>query len=646
MLFPTHLILIACMAADPADRAYRALSTRDYDTAIAAFEEAVRAQPDRASLRKDLAYTLLKTGENERARDQFEEAMRLDPNDETAALEYAFLAYETKRQSAARRIFDALRRKGNATAERAFQNIDRPLAEGIERWRRAVELAPDRYSAHEELARLAEQRDELDLAARHFERAWKLRPGHRRFLLDLGRVLRSAGHAELAHAALLAASRGAESHVAEAARELLPDPYPWVYEFREALTLDPDNLALRREFAWLLLEMGHKEEAEREFAAVVAAQPEDAWSLAQLGFLLLARNQVSEAMPLLDRALQSGDDDLSDRVRDTLKLPKTLKRRADVPRAQTSQEAIELAQRSLDAGYLKDAIKYLRIAHENDPLDFNVMLKLGWTYNILKDDRQAVEWFRLARRAPEKKVAAEASQAFGNLRPQFARFRTTVWALPFYSSRWHEAFTYGQVRTEILPTLPIRPYLTARFAGDTRTASGLNPAFLSEKAVIVGGGVTTDAWNGLRAWAEAGAALSYAPQTHPQRLDVRGGLAWSRSFGRNMMAERAGLFAENATDLVYIRRFDGDVILYSQNRAGYTLIPARIQLTWNLNFTRDLQGFQWANAVETGPGIRLKLGQLPMFTIDALEGRYTVLDGTRPPRFTDLRVGVWYAFTR
>ena len=63
------------------------------------------------------------------------------------ALEYAFLCYETKQRAEARRIFDRIRKTGDAesraTAEQAFQNIDRPLAEGIARWSRAVELSPE-----------------------------------------------------------------------------------------------------------------------------------------------------------------------------------------------------------------------------------------------------------------------------------------------------------------------------------------------------------------------------------------------------------------------------------------------------------------------------------------------------------------------
>jgi Tfp pilus assembly protein PilF len=177
-------------------------------------------------VRKDLAYTYLKIGENTAARDQFREAMLLDPKDFHVALEYAFLCDETKEQAQARRVFDRVRHTGDpesrATAERAFQNIDRPLAEGIARWTQAIQLGADNFSAHFELATLAEQRDELELAAEHYEKAWRLIPDRRSVLVDLGRVLKSLNRTEEANAALLAASRGGEPRAAEAARELLP----------------------------------------------------------------------------------------------------------------------------------------------------------------------------------------------------------------------------------------------------------------------------------------------------------------------------------------------------------------------------------------------------------------------------------------
>jgi len=172
VLIALTAVFSAAQAPDPAygplEKAYEALRAKDYDRAIAAFQQAVKIAPDRPALRKDLAYTLLKIGESESARDQFAEAMRLDPRDDHVALEYAFLCYETKQQALARRIFDRIRRTGNQTSADAFENIDRPLREGIARWTKALEASPDNFSAHEELARLAEQRDELALAAEHY----------------------------------------------------------------------------------------------------------------------------------------------------------------------------------------------------------------------------------------------------------------------------------------------------------------------------------------------------------------------------------------------------------------------------------------------------------------------------------------------
>ena len=113
------------------------------------------------------------------------------------ALEYAFLSYETKAQAEARRIFDRDPRKsGNPVAEQAFHNIDDPLAAGIDRWKQAIALGGSSFSAHFELASLAEQRDKLDLAAKHFKSAWRLLPDRRTVLVDLGRVWKALGRSD------------------------------------------------------------------------------------------------------------------------------------------------------------------------------------------------------------------------------------------------------------------------------------------------------------------------------------------------------------------------------------------------------------------------------------------------------------------
>ena len=666
MLLSLAIAVAAGQSTDPAyqslQQAYDALRQKNYDQAVAGFQQAIALAPDRASIRKDLAYTLLKIGENEAARDQFAEAMRLDPADEHVALEYAFLCYETKEQAVARRIFDRIRKSGNATAEQAFENIDRPLREGIDRWQKALAMSGENFSAHQELARLAEQRDQFDLAAEHYQKAWRLKPAERSLMLDLGRVWKALGRDEDANAVLLAASRGAQPRVAEQARELLPARYPYVYEFQKALELDPKNYELRRELAYLELQMGNKDSAEREFQILNQMAPDDLLSAAQLGFLRLNRGDYAGAQPLLDQVLKGGDEELADRVRVVLKLPQTLQHRGSTPQS-TSDEAKAMAEKSLKAGYLKDALKYLTIAHENDPVDFAVMLKLGWLYNILKDDREAVKWFNLASKSPDASISDEASKAYHNLAPEFALFRTTAWIYPFFSTRWHDAFGYGQIKTELrLGKFPLHPYISTRFIGDTRdttgsTLSNPDPQYLSETSFIFALGLSSTPWHGMTTWFEAGEAVKYlASRSDVGAMipDYRGGIAYAKGFG-HLLGGGRGLFFETNDDGLFVSRFQNDMLLYAQNRAGFTLAPfdsldgLRAQLYWNFNGTVDRLRQYWANYVETGPGIRFRFQGMPksmLFSVNFLRGAYTInQDNPRRPNFFDLRAGFWYAFT-
>ena len=182
-------------------KAYEALQKKDYDVAVEFFRQGVALQPANAGIHKDLAYTLLKTGDNPAARDEFAAALKLNPQDESAALEFAFLAFETKQPIEARRMFDKLRKSAKAstrqTAEQAFQNIDKPLESGIARWSQAIAQSPkpndlSMFSAHWELAQLAELRDELPLAAQEYEICRELKPQMAELLLHLARVWRVA----------------------------------------------------------------------------------------------------------------------------------------------------------------------------------------------------------------------------------------------------------------------------------------------------------------------------------------------------------------------------------------------------------------------------------------------------------------------
>ncbi len=665
ILLLVFAVALTAQTPDPAyaplEKAYEALRAKDYDRAVAAFQEAVAIAPDRPGMRKDLAYTYLKIGENEAARDQFAEVMRLDPRDDHAALEYAFLCYETKQQVEARRIFDRIRKNGNQTAAEAFENIDRPLREGIARWTKALELSPGNFSAHEELARLAEQRDELALAAEHYRKAWALRPDRRGLLLDLGRVYREMKKTDDADAALLAASRGAEPRVAEEARELLPGRYPYVYEFQRALELDPRNIELRRELAYLHIEMKNRAEAEKEFKALVEIAPNDLPAAAQLGLLRWTRGDEEGALPLLQRVFSSGDAALAERVRAAMKTPHDPPRGAGEVRGDSAR-AREMGFKSLEKGYLKDAEKYLLIAHETDPGDYGVMLKLGWAYNMMKDDSEAVKWFSLASQSPDSDIAAEASRAYRNLRPSTELFRTTVWVFPMFSTRWHDLFGYAQAKTELrLKTSWLRPYLSVRLVDDARGAvefASLGAQYLSEQSVIVGLGIATKAVYGAMGWFEAGESLRLSPTAaDPGRAlpDYRGGVSFTKGLGHLLAGGAHGLFAETNDDGIYVSRFNKDTLLYSQNRAGLTLRELETfgglhtQFYWNANLTADAQGQYWANYVETGPGVKFKFerSRVPLlFSVNLLRGVYLMNQGNpRGPNYNDLRIGVWYAFT-
>ncbi|HEX4748795.1 MAG TPA: tetratricopeptide repeat protein [Bryobacteraceae bacterium] len=620
--------------------AYDSLKKKDYDAAIVMFREALNLQPQNAAVHKDLAYTLVKAGENEDARDEFAAAVKLNEADETAALEYAFLAYETKQPIQARRTFDRLRHSSTpatrATAEQAFQNIDRPLADGIARWKAALAGAAHPndlalYSAHWELAQLAELRDELPLAAEQYEICRKLKPQLPELLIVLARVWTQIDRREEAHAALLAASRSGSPRSAELALEQMGGRYPYPYEFVNAIRIDPQNIALRRELAYLYIAMGQKPEATAVLQSLVELVPNDQE----------ARDQLDGLSGLKKRPAQNA------------------------PFVQSPTPVIDaktMGKKSLALGYSNDALKYLRQAHEQNPNDADVILQLGWAYNLAKDDPEAIRWFDAARHADDPDIAARATRAYRNLTGETGP-QTTIWALPMYSSRWNDFFTYGQVkRSFLLPWDRVNRlltfYVSSRFVGDVKSSlpeHTVDPQYLSESSFIFGLGVSTRTWHHFMGWAEAGEAVKYLPDRHDVGTaipDYRGGLNFTKGFGQLLGSEKPGLFYETVDEAIYVSRFQKDWLFYSRNRSGYTFDFANnsAQALFNVNYVRDSQNQYWANTVELGPGLKFHMHWMPnnvYVSTDFLRGIYTNnLYNPRRPNYNDIRVSFWYALTK
>jgi len=646
------LLLAACGLAlaqppdpayEPLARAYESLKAKDYQAAIDSFQKAILAAPERASIRKDLAYAYLKIGENELARAQFRAAMLLAPNDAQVAMEYAFLCYEGKEKAEARRIFDRLRKTGNAEAEQAFQNIDGPLAAGIAQWQEAIRKGADDFGTHFELATLAEQRGDLELAVEQYRRAWEVRPDRRATLLDLARVWKAMNRPEQADAALLAASRAADARTAEAARELLPKRYPYVPEFRAALELDVRNVELRRELGYLLLEMGREAEAEKEFRLLADAPFRDILSATQLVLLLYDRGDRDAAKVYLDRALAGPDQELANRVRAVLRMPQN----GHLPVEETRQASPkEMAELSIKAGYIEDALRYLRRAHDASPGDDEVVLKLGWACNILHRDAEAFRWYGLARGSADPKIAAAAERAWRNLRPAQARFRVSGWVFPMYSTRWKDVFGYAQVKVDMHAGFALQPYVSIRLDGDAQ--SNAPPLLYSQTSLIFAVGVRTPSWHGLSGWFEAGNGANYL--NGHMLSDYRGGVNAIRYVGRRLGGESAGRFAEGTVDGVFVSRFGNDFLVYTQSRGGYSVGPRslRSQVYWNGNLTFDTGRQVWANFAETGPGVRLHSSAMPQsmyLSFNAVRGSYLIHDSFGLRRsYNDFRAGIWYAF--
>jgi hypothetical protein len=267
------------------------------------------------------------------------------------------------------------------------------------------------------------------------------------------------------------------------------------------------------------------------------------------------------------------------------------------------------------------------------------MRKLGWTNNILHRDAIAWRWFDLARRSPDPTIAADAREGFHNLHAAAQRLRTTAWLFPLFSTRWHDLFAYGQVKTEINLAFPVHPYISMRFVGDTRrTLGGGSPQYLSESSFILAVGAASRSWHGVTAWGEAGTAISYL-KGH-MLPDYRGGLSVSRSIRR----EGSSWLADATVDALYVNRFNQDFLVYTQSRAGYDFGP--VQLHWNGNVTVDARRQDWANFAETGPGLRVPIEKSMYATFNLLRGIYLIDNPSRRKSFNDVRAGFWYAFTR
>ena len=177
--------------------------------------------------------------------------------------------------------------------------------------RKALALDPDLVEAHVALANVLQQEWQWADAETEYERALQLNP-----------------NGALAHAGyslwLLCQGRTEEA----------------VEEIQRGRELDPIEVS-GASVSWVLFQARRYDEAIREARSALAVQPEDAFTLLDLGFALTANNQPADAIPVLEKSISLSKGNpaaigvlirayaRAGRRRDALQLLTDLKRRKD-----------------------------------------------------------------------------------------------------------------------------------------------------------------------------------------------------------------------------------------------------------------------------------------------------------------------------
>jgi tetratricopeptide (TPR) repeat protein len=120
---------------------------------------------------------------------------------------------------------------------------------------------------------------ELERAEAAFERALELDPGHVKSLVNLSRVLLDGGRA-----------------------------YDALLNIEEVLAVDPESNAGLRLLGRANHQLGQPDEAIDAYRQAILVDETDAWSMNNMGLILIEQERFAEALPPLARAVELRDD--------------------------------------------------------------------------------------------------------------------------------------------------------------------------------------------------------------------------------------------------------------------------------------------------------------------------------------------------
>ncbi len=226
----------------------------DLDASIRQLQKAVKLDPQNADARVQLALTRIEMGHWTAARAELEKAVDLEPTNHEARVQL-----------------------GRTLAATGNQN------EGVEMLERVIAAAPDHALAHTALGAIRLERGRTTTAREHFEAAiqgegtpatWAL--AH----FQLARIAAEDGNGELA-----------ETHL------------------RTARTLAPGFFAAQIALGQLVSALGRHPEAAKIFAAAISSRPDDSGAYKGEALALLLAGRHLEARGRLERAASRFPDD-------------------------------------------------------------------------------------------------------------------------------------------------------------------------------------------------------------------------------------------------------------------------------------------------------------------------------------------------
>jgi tetratricopeptide (TPR) repeat protein len=293
-----------------------------FDSAEAAYLNAVRLAPNEVTWLHLLAYLYQQTGRLEEAAERFEHALRVQPDDRAATVRLGQVYLGLNRLREARERFQSVEAvfpmlSRNGLGEIALR--ERRYNEAASHFRAVLERVPQASSVHYSLAMAYRGLGRLDEARVELEKrgpgglnvgdpivdALQMLVRGERGLILLGRRAYEGGQYEQAAAAFAkaieSAPRSVTARVNLGLTQLqLGNPTEAVSLLQSAFDMAPDDPDAARELLRVLLRFRRVDEAVEVLSKSRSLKPDDEETVISLAILLAEQDRFADAIALLD----------------------------------------------------------------------------------------------------------------------------------------------------------------------------------------------------------------------------------------------------------------------------------------------------------------------------------------------------------